>query len=216
MALNVREPLWLERHVRHSWLAVAGCAFLVAAYLLWPSSIEPVYPAELKPIDSKNEVVPAVDDVNADFIFRPLFVEARKPVPKPEETATEESLVQTDLAVTGALEGLELFGVFSSGEVSGAILDVGDGQRQRVYQGEALQGWQLRAIEARSAVFENAEGEMAMLELAVASSLPAPLSAPDAPSEVDKPKADFAEVPDGIISFESMAEQRKKRAARDE
>lgn len=216
MQLDVREPLWFERHVRLIWLAVAGCAALGAAYLLWPTAIKPVYPSELKPVGDRDEKVPAVREANLDFILRPIFVKARKPVPKPEETTAEETLVQPDLAVTDALDGLVLLGVFSSGDVSGAILDVGDGQRERVYQGESLQGWRLRAIEVRSAIFESAQGEMAMLKLAVASSLPAPASAPVAPTNGDSLKADFEDIPDGIISFESMAEQRKKRALRGE
>lgn len=214
MQSNVREPLWLERHVRLIWLAVAGCAALVAAYVLWPTTIEPVYPAELKPVANSEEKVSVAGDANLDFIFRPLFVKAREPVPKPEEATAEDAVAQPDIAVTDTLDGLVLLGVFSSGDVSGAILDVGNGQRERVYQGESLQGWQLRAIEVRSAVFENAEGEMAMLQLAVASSLPAPVSAISTRIDDDKPKADFNETPDGMISFESMAEQRKKRASR--
>ena len=107
-----------------------------------------------------------------DFIFRPLFRPSRKP-PAQLKSAPPVAVQQMpEVASMKILSGYILLGVFASGETSGAIVATKEGQRQRLYVGDQLDGWRLQGTSLRTAYFENAAGAEAAIELAIASSLP--------------------------------------------
>lgn len=141
----------------------------------WSPRVDPALPPELaaaSPPEITADAMAAEDSL--DFIFRPLFLPNRRPfVTEPIEVKTSMPEL-SDQAVASVLEGYVLLGVFASGDSAGAIIAGEGAERQRVYLGDDLDGWVLSGTAPRVAHFQNASGEVASLELAIASSLPAP------------------------------------------
>lgn len=167
---------WPVTHLASiAWVALVGSLTLIAN-ILWSPSVEPLYPAELvMDVSSESPAQAMVQDESMDFIFRPLFLPARKPVEvaiqAEPETTDEEILLPTTV---DALKGYALLGVFSSDDVSGAILLKDEKERVRLYVGESLEGWQLQDTGLRAASFSSPQGDRVTLELALASTLPIP------------------------------------------
>ena len=214
----------------------AAVAAVVSVWLLtWGTpSVAPLYPAELDggsdPGESGQTML-AMDSM--DFVFRPLFRTSRTPFV--DDSVPQEVPPMKNDVPAGSIDGVRLLGVFSSGEAGGAIFFSEEEGQFRVYEGESLRGWRLASTGLRSAVFASDDGTVATLDLALASSLPVPSSssrpapggverAPEPGPELtqdDVAEADAGEpapsladtMPDGIISFESMNERRRKRQA---
>tara|TARA_Y100000589_G_scaffold67350_1_gene59068 strand:- start:1198 stop:1599 length:402 start_codon:yes stop_codon:yes gene_type:complete len=71
--------------------------------------------------------------------------------------------------VVESIDGINLLGIFGSGEVAGAIIRLDNGERQRLLVGESIKGWRLGSIESRRALLQAATGEEARLEMAYAT-----------------------------------------------
>lgn len=109
-----------------------------------------------------------VADQAADFVSRPLFSESRRPVQNlPVEPETSSDELQTVKAPLQTLEGWSLLGIFTSGEVIGAIVRQPDGSRSRVQVGDRAGDWRLLAVQARSVYFQSvldgSEAELSMV-----------------------------------------------------
>jgi len=122
-----------------------------------------------------------------------------------------------------SLEGIGLLGVFASGGVGGAIVELEDGARSRVYVGESVNGWQLSETSLRSAVFVSPSGAISRLELAVASTLPnLETVRPSRAAVVDESRSAQAErepepeTPSdddsGLVTFGSVAKSKARKA----
>lgn len=176
--------MWPIDHLRVFALAAVICLMSVVINAFWTPSIDPTSPAELAGTGVEELISGSqVAEAGVDFIFRPLFRPSRKP-PAQRESAPAVAVQQTtEAASMKILSGYSLLGVFASGETSGAIVSTAEGQRQRVYVGDQLDGWRLQSTSLRAAYFENAAGAEAAIELAVASSLPGlPTVAPTPPA----------------------------------
>ena len=129
---------------------------LLAASHFFTPHIEPLYPAEL----SQQGVGEAPPDwptsAAKDFILRPLFSAARRP----EAPITIEEVATPPIEAIEAvsLEGISLLGVFSSSGKGGAILELEDSTRTRLYVGEQLNGWTLTDTHLRTATFTSSSG----------------------------------------------------------
>ena len=220
--------MWPIEHLRVFAMAAVICLLSVMINAVWSPSIDPISPAELARMGVEESMpLPRTAQASLDFIFRPLFRPSRKPPAQTVSTPTVEVHQTTEVASVKILSGYSLLGVFASGETSGAIVSTTEGQRQRVYVGDQLDGWRLQKTSLRAAYFENAAGVEAAIELAVASSLPElPTVAPARPKVTpaatsaggersDSGKNDVAETakrpmrPSGPVTFESIAARKR-------
>ena len=176
--------VWPIEHLRVFAMAAVICLLSVVINAVWPPSIDPLSPAELAGTGGEESISgPQTAQASLDFIFRPLFRPSRKPPAQKESAPTVAVQQTTEVAPMKILSGYSLLGVFASGETSGAIVSTTEGQRQRVYVGDQLDGWRLQRTSLRAAYFENAAGAEEAIELAVASSLPGlPTVAPAPPN----------------------------------
>lgn len=167
--------LWPEKNVRSLLLALAVSLVLLALNALWPTTVEPVRPVALEQLASPAGPSEAEELDSLDFIFRPLFYSSRAPqVAISASVEAEPSPADNEEAVIAkALEAYTLLGIFSSGEVSGVILQGEGNDRHRVYEDDRFEGWTLEQVTSRQAAFRNGASEVHYMELAVASSLPA-------------------------------------------
>ena len=162
-----RQLQWVWNHPR--WLVYfigGGAAISLALFLVTPK-VEPFPPSELTML-SEAPSQPAEADDSLDFIFRPLFLKDRRS-PEPVLEAETRKALPPAMEVE-SLEGVTLLGIFSSGESAGIII-LREGERQRIYAGEAVMGWTLTDVHSRTAFFNNDAGGVAELSLALASSL---------------------------------------------
>ena len=105
-----------------------------------------------------------------DFIFRPVFALNRKPPAQPTVVASAADQAATAAASEAeSIDGVSLLGIFGSGEVSGAIVRLDNGERRRITVGESVKGWKLSAVESRRARLRAATGEEAVLQMAFAT-----------------------------------------------
>ena len=164
--------LWPIEHLRFFAVAAVVCVLSVVINAVWPPSINPISPAELAVTGIDESMMTPQSVETLDFIFRPLFRPSRKPPAQIEPAPPVAVQQMPEVASMKILSGYILLGVFASGETSGAIVATKEGQRQRLYVGDQLDGWRLQGTSLRAAYFENAAGVEAAMELAVASSLP--------------------------------------------
>ena len=106
-----------------------------------------------------------------DFVFRPVFAPDRKPrrpdLPSEDDAALVAS--EAEKYVVESIDGINLLGIFGSGEVAGVIIRLDNGDRQRLLVGESIKGWTLGSIKSRRALLQAATGEQARLEMAYAT-----------------------------------------------
>lgn len=159
------------------WLLVAlalGVVGVVATLLTRPQVAANPPSEALFTVAPPESALMALESL--DFVFRPLFAADRRPPADIEAVAsTAETVGQA------ALKGVTLIGVFASGDAQGVILRRDSGERLRVVEGNSIDGWQLRRVEARAAVFVTGTGEAGLedrLEMGVMSNLPAPETVP--------------------------------------
>ena len=189
----------LRKWLQKVWgMAGLGAVVIFATSLITPD-VAPVMPSAL----GETPAIPPYQSEASlsEFTARPLFVATRRPWQEPvapAATAEPQTVIIKDPA---EISGLELLGVFSSGDTRGAILEKDTGDRSRVLVGEKIREWTLIKVESRSAVFRNNAGE-AKLDMMLASGpgnyVKNVASESSAETEVDDSERNF------VPSFENM------------
>ena len=153
---------------------IVGALGLTAIYTLSAGSPKPILPSSalFEPVIVAQTLSSSRPELNSfDFVLRPVFALDRKPrrpdLPSENDLALAASEAEAD--VVESIDGINLLGIFGSGEVSGAIIRLDNGERQRLLVGESIKGWRLGSIESRRALLQAATGEEARLQMAYAT-----------------------------------------------
>ena len=153
---------------------IVGALGLTAIYTLSAGSPRPILPSRalFEPVSVAQTLSSSRPELNSfDFVLRPVFALDRKPrrpdLPSENDLALPAS--EADADVVESIDGINLLGIFGSGEVAGAIIRLDNGERQRLLVGESIKGWRLGSIESRRALLQAATGEEARLEMAYAT-----------------------------------------------
>ena len=161
MSANNKTIIWLERYLRVTWWMVGGCGLILCGILLWSPTVDPVAPGENALVNTLGVKGERLPDAGAnEFVTRPLFVTARRPLvlqAGPVVETVEVSTAPTPQA--NMLEDVTLHGVFSSDGSQGVILREGSNVRRRLMLGDELGEWTLAAVEPRGAVFRSGVSE---------------------------------------------------------
>ena len=167
---------WREwpKPLRLSASLIVGALGLTAIYTLSAGSPRPILPSRalFEPVSVAQTLSSSRPELNSlDFVLRPVFALDRKPrrpdLPSENDLALAAS--EADADVVESIDGINLLGIFGSGEVAGAIIRLDNGERQRLLVGESIKGWRLGSIESRRALLQAATGEEARLEMAYAT-----------------------------------------------
>ena len=153
---------------------IVGALGLTAVYTLAAGSPKPVLPASalFEPVSVAQTLSSSRPELSSsDFVLRPVFALDRKPRQPDLLSENDAALVvsEADADVVESIDGINLLGIFGSGEVAGAIIRLDNGERQRLLVGESIKGWTLGSIESRRALLQAATGEEARLEMAYAT-----------------------------------------------
>ena len=153
---------------------IVGALGLTAIYTLSAGSPKPILPSSalFEPVSVEQTLSSSRPELNSfDFVLRPVFALDRKP--RRPDLPLENDLVlaasEADADVVESIDGINLLGIFGSGEVAGVIIRLDNGERQRLLVGESTKGWTLGSIESRRALLQAATGEEARLEMAYAT-----------------------------------------------
>ena len=153
---------------------IVGALGLTAIYTLSAGSPKPILPSSalFEPVSVAQTLSSSRPELNSfDFVLRPVFALDRKPrrpdLPSENDLALAASEAEAD--VVESIDGINLLGIFGSGEVAGVIIRLDNGKRQRLVVGESIKGWTLGSIESRRALLQAATGEEARLEMAYAT-----------------------------------------------
>lgn len=132
------------------WLLWASVGGLLHMFTGAPEPIEPAQGA-LK-VGTLTLDAPLDEPGSAAILARPLFWNSRRPLEaKPE--IVEEPVVKAKPAPK-KLEGVELHGVFGTGDNLGLIATI-DGRMGRIRPGDLVKGWRLLGYEGGVANFES-------------------------------------------------------------
>ena len=153
---------------------IVGALGLTAIYTLSAGSPKPILPSRalFEPVSVAQTLSSSRPELNSfDFVLRPVFALDRKPrrPDLPSENDLALSASEADADVVESIDGINLLGIFGSGEVAGAIIRLDNGERQRLLVGESIKGWRLGSIKSRRALLQAATGEEARLEMAYAT-----------------------------------------------
>ena len=214
----------LLRYRRNMGFALLAGVVMLGVQAVLDPSVVALEPAELK-VQSVvlSGLSPEAAEPSMDFVFRPLFSVSRRAA---EKQAAPVPAVEIEIAaevVDADMEGFVLLGVFASGDSEGVILRRKDGGRQRLYTGEAIDGWVLADVKPRSGEFAGPSGERGILSLALATALP-PLSAepkkspPSAASAAQNAPADSTQTERRLdpVTFDGIWEQHRRDASKAE
>ena len=153
---------------------IVGALGLTTVYTLSAGAPEPVLPSRalFEPVSVAQTLSSSRPELNSfDFVLRPVFALDRKPrrpdLPSENDLALAAS--ETEADVVESIDGINLLGIFGSGEVAGVIIRLDNGKRQRLVVGESIKGWTLGSIESRRALLQAVTGEEARLEMAYAT-----------------------------------------------
>jgi len=158
--------------VQRSLAALAMVLFLALVYFVLAGTPHPMAPASslFAPVSVQTVLAdsrPALS--SADFSLRPVFAIKRVP-PPPQQVSEEAEKASAEVApndeIVGSIDEISLLGIFDSREVAGVIVRLDNGERQRLPVGASVQGWTLRSLEPRGALFESATGQRALLQMA--------------------------------------------------
>ena len=151
-----------------------GALGLTTVYTLSAGSPKPVLPSSalFEPVSVAQTLSSSRPELSSlDFVFRPVFAVDRKP--RRRDLSSEDGAAlaasEADADVVESIDGINLLGIFGSGEVAGVIIRLDNGERQRLVVGESIKGWTLGSIESRRALLQAATGEQARLEMAYAT-----------------------------------------------
>lgn len=162
--------------IKLSACLIGGAVLLAVVYMLLAATPKPVLPSSalFEPVSIEQTLSSSRPELSSfDFIFRPVFALSRKPPVQPDLPSAEEAAalaaLEADATVVNSIDGVNLLGIFGSGEVAGVIIRLDNGERKRVVVGESIKGWRLESIESRRALLQAATGEEARLEMAYAT-----------------------------------------------
>jgi hypothetical protein len=144
------DPLRSERKVE---LAALVLGLLLCLQLLYSGArlvMDPAFAAvapaadvlQVKRVDSPATVATSQSD---EIRSRPLFWQTRRPI------QSRAIAPDTGSKQAGPLKEVKLLGVFGSGDTAGIIVLVKD-KKQRILQGESVQGWTLDVVEPNRVV----------------------------------------------------------------
>jgi hypothetical protein len=153
---------------------ILGALGLTTVYTLSAGTPKPVLPSSalFEPVSVEQTLSSSRPELSSfDFVFRPVFALDRKPWRPDLLSENDAALVasEADAEVVESIDGINLLGIFGSGEVAGVIIRLDNGERQRLAVGESIKGWTLDSIESRRALLQAATGEEALLEMAYAT-----------------------------------------------
>ena len=153
---------------------IVGALGLTAVYTLAAGSPKPVLPSSalFEPVSVAQTLSSSRPELSSfDFVLRPVFALDRQPRRPDLLSENDAALVasEADADVVESIDGINLLGIFGSGEVAGAIIRLDNGERQRLLVGESIKGWTLSSIESRRVLLQAVTGEEARLEMAYAT-----------------------------------------------
>ena len=153
---------------------IVGALGLTTVYALSAGSPKPVLPSSalFEPVSVAQTLSSSRPELSSfDFVLRPVFALDRKPRRPDLLSENDAALVasEADEDVVESIDGINLLGIFGSGEVAGAIIRLDNGEQQRLVVGESIKGWTLGSIESRRALLQAVTGEEARLEMAYAT-----------------------------------------------
>jgi hypothetical protein len=153
---------------------IVGTLGLTTVYTLSAGSPKPVLPSSalFEPVSVAQTLSSSRPELSSfDFVLRPVFALDRKPRRSDLLSENDAALVasQADADVVESIDGINLLGIFGSGEVAGAIIRLDNGERQRLVVGQSIKGWTLGSIESRRVLLQAVTGEEARLEMAYAT-----------------------------------------------
>ena len=131
-----------------------GALGLTTVYTLLAGSPKPVLPSSalFEPVSVAQTLSSSRPELSSfDFVLRPVFALDRKPR-RPDLLAENDAALvasEADEDVVESIDGINLLGIFGSGEVAGAIIRLDNGEQQRLVVGESIKGWTLGSIESR-------------------------------------------------------------------
>ena len=153
---------------------IFGAFGLTTVYTLLAGTPKPILPSSalFEPVSVAQTLSSSRPELNSfDFVLRPVFALDRKPR-RPDLSSEDDAALaasEADADVVESIDGINLLGIFGSGEVAGVIIRLDNDERQRLVVGESIKGWTLASIESRRALLQAATGEEARLEMAYAN-----------------------------------------------
>ena len=151
---------------------IVGALGLTTVYTISAGTPTPVLPSSalFEPVSLVQTLSSSRPELSSsDFVLRPVFALDRKPRRPDLLSENDAALVASEADAVESIDGINLLGIFGSGEVAGAIIRLDNGERQRLVVGESIKGWTLGSIESRRALLQAATGEEARLEMAYAT-----------------------------------------------
>ena len=151
---------------------IVGALGLTTVYTISAGTPTPVSPSSalFEPVSVVQTLSSSRPELSSsDFVLRPVFALDRKPRQPDLLSENDAALVASAADAVESIDGINLLGIFGSGEVAGAIIRLDNGERQRLLVGESIKGWRLGSIESRRALLQAATGEEARLEMAYAT-----------------------------------------------
>ena len=151
---------------------IVGALGLTTVYTISAGTPTPVLPSSalFEPVSVVQTLSSSRPELSSsDFVLRPVFALDRKPRRPDLLSENDAALVASEADAVESIDGINLLGIFGSGEVAGAIIRLDNGERQRLMVGESVKGWTLGSIESRRALLQAVTGEEARLEMAYAT-----------------------------------------------
>ena len=151
---------------------IVGALGLTTVYTISAGTPTPVLPSSalFEPVSVVQTLSSSRPELSSsDFVLRPVFALDRKPRRPDLLSENDAALVASEADAVESIDGINLLGIFGSGEVAGAIIRLDNGERQRLVVGESIKGWTLGSIESRRALLQAVTGEEARLEMAYAT-----------------------------------------------
>ena len=151
---------------------IVGALGLTTVYTISAGTPTPVLPSSalFEPVSVVQTLSSSRPELSSsDFVLRPVFALDRKPRRPDLLSENDAALVASEVDAVESIDGINLLGIFGSGEVAGAIIRLDNGERQRLMVGESVKGWTLGSIESRRALLQAVTGEEARLEMAYAT-----------------------------------------------
>ena len=151
---------------------IVGALGLTTVYTISAGTPTPVLPSSalFEPVSVVQTLSSSRPELSSsDFVLRPVFALDRKPRRPDLLSENDAALVASEADAVESIDGINLLGIFGSGEVAGAIIRLDNGERQRLVVGESIKGWTLGSIESRRALLQAVTGEEARLEMVYAT-----------------------------------------------